>query len=62
MSGDVSLVVCREARIYLGAVGLTPLRAPAAEAALQGQPIDEKTTAAAAEAGMAAAEPQSDQQ
>jgi carbon-monoxide dehydrogenase medium subunit len=51
---------CREARIYLAAVGLTPIRAREAEAALAGRPIDPRTTHAAAEATRAAADPQPD--
>jgi aerobic carbon-monoxide dehydrogenase medium subunit len=52
--------LCREARIYLSAVGLTPIRAGEAEAALAGRPIDPQTTHAAAEAARAAADPQPD--
>lgn len=51
---------CQEAGIALGAVGLTPIKATAAEAALQGQKITKKTIEAAAEAAMAAADPQPD--
>jgi len=52
--------VCRDASIYLAAVGLTPIQASDAEAALRGQPINAQTIARAAEAARAAAEPQSD--
>ncbi len=45
------------ARIALGAVGPTPLRAPCAEAALLGRPVDEATLADVAEAGRADARP-----
>jgi len=51
---------CREARVCLAAVGLTPIRASEAEAALAGRPIDPQTTHAAAEAARAAADPQPD--
>src|SRR5436190_619304 len=56
MDGDV----CREAAIALGCVGLTAIKATAAEAALNGQPLTDKSIAAAAEAARAAADPQSD--
>ena len=56
MDGDV----CKDAGIALGCVGLTAIRAKDAEAALRGQPLTEKTVAAAVEAARAAAEPQSD--
>jgi carbon-monoxide dehydrogenase medium subunit len=42
--------VCREARIGLGAVGTTPLRARDAERLLIGQPLSEELLAAAGEA------------
>lgn len=51
---------CKEARIVLGCVGLTPVRAAQAERELPGRKITPKTIQAAAEAAMAAAEPQSD--
>lgn len=51
---------CREAAIYLGCVGLVSIQAKEAEAALRGQPVNEKTIAAAAEAARAAADPQPD--
>lgn len=50
---------CKEAGIALGAVGLTPIKATQAEAALHGK-LGQKTIEAAAEAAMAAAQPQSD--
>ena len=52
--------VCRDAAIALGCVGLTAIKAKDAEAALRGQPITEKTVAAAVEAAAAAADPQTD--
>ena len=51
---------CREAKIALGCVGLTAIRAGEAERALQGQPVTPKTIEAAAEAARVAADPQSD--
>jgi len=56
MDGDV----CKEAAIALGCVGLTAIKATAAEAALRGQRLTDKSIAAAAEAARAAADPQSD--
>ena len=56
MDGDV----CKDAAIALGCVGLTPIKAKDAEAALRGQAITEKTVATAMEAARAAADPQSD--
>jgi carbon-monoxide dehydrogenase medium subunit len=56
MDGDV----CKEAAIALGCVGLTAIKASAAEAALRGQRLTDKSIAAAAEAARAAADPQSD--
>jgi aerobic carbon-monoxide dehydrogenase medium subunit len=56
MDGDV----CKEAAIALGCVGLTAIKATAAEAALRGQRLTDKSIAAAAEAARAAAGPQSD--
>jgi aerobic carbon-monoxide dehydrogenase medium subunit len=52
--------LCKEARIVLGCVGLTAIRAKEAEAALRGKTLDEKNIRAAAEAARAAADPQSD--
>ena len=51
---------CRDARICLAAVGLTPIRATEAEVALGGNAIDEKTISVSAEAARAAADPQPD--
>jgi carbon-monoxide dehydrogenase medium subunit len=56
MEGDV----CKDAAIALGCVGLMPIRATDAEAALRGRALNDKTVAAAAEAARAAADPQSD--
>ncbi|MGA7969633.1 MAG: xanthine dehydrogenase family protein subunit M [Terriglobales bacterium] len=56
MEGDV----CQEAAIALGCVGLTAMRASAAEAELRGKVVNEKTMAAAAEAARAAGDPQPD--
>jgi aerobic carbon-monoxide dehydrogenase medium subunit len=56
MDGDL----CKEAAILLGCVGLTAIKATAAEAALRGQRLTDKSIAAAAEAARAAADPQSD--
>ncbi|HZR31416.1 MAG TPA: xanthine dehydrogenase family protein subunit M [Terriglobales bacterium] len=56
LEGDV----CREAAIVLGAVGLMPIRVQEAEGALRGQKITPQTTAQAAEAARAAADPQPD--
>lgn len=52
--------ICAGAAIALGAVGLTPLRVIEAEAALRGRKVEENAIAAAAEAAMAAADPQAD--
>jgi aerobic carbon-monoxide dehydrogenase medium subunit len=51
---------CKDARIILGCVGLTSIRAAEAEAALRGQKLTPKAIEAAAEAAMAAADPQAD--
>ncbi len=51
---------CKDARIILGCVGLTAIRAEEAEAALRGKKITPKTIAAAGDAAMAAADPQPD--
>jgi aerobic carbon-monoxide dehydrogenase medium subunit len=51
---------CKDARVVLGCVGLTAIRAFDAEAALRGQRLTPKTIDAAAEAAMAAADPQAD--
>ena len=52
--------ICEQARVVLGAVAPTPIRARAAEALLQGRVIDEMTVAAAAQSAMQAARPISD--
>ncbi len=51
---------CKDARIVLGCVGLTAIRAKEAETVLRGRPLTEKNLQAAAESARAAAEPQSD--
>jgi carbon-monoxide dehydrogenase medium subunit len=56
MDGDV----CQGAAIALGCVGLIPIRAKDAEAALRGQTLTDKTITNALEAARAAADPQSD--
>ncbi len=48
---------CRKAAIVLGVAAPTPLRAHAAEAVLNGKPIDEATARAAGKAAMAGATP-----
>ncbi|MDH3680075.1 MAG: xanthine dehydrogenase family protein subunit M [Acidimicrobiia bacterium] len=48
---------CASARIALGAVAPTAVRVPDAEAALAGQPINDETLAAVAEAASAACNP-----
>ncbi len=65
LSAAVQLVLdgrnaCRDARIVLGCVGLTALRATEAEAALRGKHLEEKSIQAAANAAREAAQPQSD--
>lgn len=52
---------CRDARIALGASGLTTIHAVAAEAELRGKTLDEKSVRRAAEAAAAAADPVEDQ-
>jgi aerobic carbon-monoxide dehydrogenase medium subunit len=52
--------ICKDARIVLGCVGLTALRAKEAEAALLGRPLDGKNIQAAANAAYDEAQPQSD--
>jgi aerobic carbon-monoxide dehydrogenase medium subunit len=52
--------VCKEAVVVLGCVGLTPIKARAAESALRNQKITGKVIEAAAEAARAAADPQPD--
>ena len=51
---------CKDARVVLGCMGLTAIRARDAEAVLRGKPINENTIQAAAEEAREAAEPQSD--
>jgi carbon-monoxide dehydrogenase medium subunit len=52
--------ICKDARIVLGCVGLTAIRATEAEIVLRGKPLDEKNIQAAANAAREAAQPQSD--
>ena len=52
--------VCEDASIALGCVGLIPIKAKDAEAALRGQRITEKAISAAVDIARAAADPQSD--
>jgi aerobic carbon-monoxide dehydrogenase medium subunit len=56
MEGDL----CTDAAIVLGCVGLTPVMATEAEAALRGKQINVKALIAAAEAARAEADPQPD--
>lgn len=49
--------VCVDARIVLGAVAPSPIRAKAAEEAIKGRPIDQKAAAEAAEQAIAGAQP-----
>ncbi|HVH69525.1 MAG TPA: xanthine dehydrogenase family protein subunit M [Candidatus Dormibacteraeota bacterium] len=51
---------CKDVRIVLGCVGLTPIRAKEAEAAVKGKALIEKNIRTAVDAARAAAEPQSD--
>ncbi len=51
---------CEQARIVLGCVGLTSIRATAAENELSGKEVNAQTIARAAEAAMSAADPQPD--
>jgi carbon-monoxide dehydrogenase medium subunit len=51
---------CRGARIALGSVGVTPLRAPAAEALLAGQRPGDELFRAAGEAARGAVDPLGD--
>jgi len=53
-------VVCQDAAIALGCVGLTPIKPKEAEAALRARPITAKAIATAVEAVRAAVDPQSD--
>ncbi len=52
--------MCREARVVLGCVGLTAVRAAIAEAELAGKEISEQAITRASEAAMAACDPQPD--
>jgi len=52
--------MCKDARIVLGCVGLTAIRAKEAEGALRGKPLEENNIRAAVDAARAAADPQSD--
>ncbi|MBI2952701.1 MAG: FAD binding domain-containing protein [Chloroflexi bacterium] len=49
--------ICRGARIALGAIAPTPIRATKAEQEIVGKPIDAQTAAAAADVAVAAAKP-----
>lgn len=65
VSAAVQLVLdaknnCKDARIVLGCVGLTAIRATEAEAALRGKQLEQKSIQVAAEAAREAAQPQSD--
>jgi carbon-monoxide dehydrogenase medium subunit len=51
---------CRQARIALGSVGMTPLRSQSAEAQLAGQRLDERLLRAAGDAARADVDPLSD--
>lgn len=51
---------CKDARIYLGAVGLTPVHAAAAENELRGKSLNENAISQAAEAAMSAVDPPPD--
>ena len=53
-------VRCREARIALGSVGVTPLRVASAEALLGGEPLGESLLQAAGEAAKTAVDPLTD--
>src|SRR5579884_459919 len=54
---DMADGIVRDARIALGGVATKPWRAREAEAALRGQPLNENTARAAADAAFAAAQP-----
>lgn len=56
MEGDI----CKDAAIVLGCVGLVPVKATAAEGALRGSKIDNKSVMAAMEAVRTAVDPQPD--
>ncbi len=51
---------CRDAAIYLGCVGLTPVKAAAAEGELRGQSLTPEKISRAADAARSAADPQPD--
>ncbi len=51
---------CRDAKIVLGCVGLTALRAPEAEKELEGKELTDQLIGRAADAAMQAADPQAD--
>jgi len=51
---------CQDARVQLGCVGLTPVRATEAEAELRGKVLSPRAIQSAADAAMAAADPQPD--
>jgi aerobic carbon-monoxide dehydrogenase medium subunit len=57
---DVENGVCRSARVALGGVGATPVRSPAAEAAMAGAPLEPEVLAEAAAAAARDLEPISD--
>jgi CO/xanthine dehydrogenase FAD-binding subunit len=57
---DVGTARCREARIGLGAVGPSAIRASRAEAILRGAAVDAATIQAAADAAVAETDPLSD--
>lgn len=52
--------ICEDCRIVLGCVGLTAIRAQEAEAELSGKPLTERAVERAADAAVAATDPQSD--
>lgn len=52
--------ICKDARVVLGCIGLTALRAKEAETALRGKLLEEKSIQAAANAAHEVAQPQSD--
>jgi NADPH-dependent glutamate synthase beta subunit-like oxidoreductase len=49
--------ICSDAKIMLGAIAPSPLRAVAAEAAIKGKPIDEESAAEAAKLAMGSVQP-----
>jgi aerobic carbon-monoxide dehydrogenase medium subunit len=60
ISLDKSKKVISEVRIAMGSVGVTPIRATAAEAVLRGQPVKKEAFAEAAEKAKEAVDPVSD--